>query len=171
MKGGEDEAVVARLPEELDVGGVGDSRHWDTIGVFGGGAERLWHLLLTYAPVGGHEGHPAQEEGGKRLDEGEARGTHLLQERHYVRTRIRAEAAGDSRVKSPVRKRNEQAKLWNLVIKPLPWKVSRRQVNQAIGHQFKSSMEEEHGHLLPPPNLLFCQIQVGNIIRSGLPNE
>lgn len=90
MKGGEDEAVVARLPEELDVGGVGDSRHWDTIGVFGGGAERLWHLLLTYAPVGGHEGQPAQEKGGKRLDEGEARGTHLLQERHYVRTKIRA---------------------------------------------------------------------------------
>lgn len=85
MKGGEDEAVVARLPEELDVGGVGDAGHRDAVGVFVGGAKGLWHLLLPHAPVGGHEGHPGQEEGGQRLDEGQARGTHLLQERHGVR--------------------------------------------------------------------------------------
>lgn len=84
MKGGEDEAVVARLPEELDVGGVGDSRHWDAVGVFGGGAEGLRNLLLSHTPVGGQEGHAAQEQGGQRLDEGDARGAHLLQERHHV---------------------------------------------------------------------------------------
>lgn len=85
MKGGKDEAVVARLPEELDVGGVGDSGHWDAVGVFGGGAEGLGHLLLTHAPVGGQEGNAAQEQGGQRLEEGDARGAHLLQERHGVR--------------------------------------------------------------------------------------
>lgn len=87
MKGGKNEAVVARLPEELDVGGVGDSGHWDAVGVFGGGAEGLGHLLLAHAPVGGHEGHGAQEQGGQRLDEGDARGPHPLQQRHGVRER------------------------------------------------------------------------------------
>lgn len=85
VKVGKDEAVVARLPEELDVGVVGDSGHWDAVGVFGGGAEGLRHLLLPHTPVGGHEGHAAQKQGGEGLDEGDARGTHLLQERHRVR--------------------------------------------------------------------------------------
>lgn len=105
MKGGEDKAVVARLPEELDVGGVGHSRHWDAVGVFVGGAERLWHLLLTDTPVGGHEGHTAKEQGGKRLDEGETRGTHLLQERHRVRTK-----RGLRFKRGKVSKRNKQGK-------------------------------------------------------------
>lgn len=82
MKGGEDEAVVPGLPEELDVGGVGHAGHGDAVAVFGGRTERFRHLLFTNAPIGGHEGHGAEEERRNGLDEGEARRTHLLQERH-----------------------------------------------------------------------------------------
>lgn len=83
MEGGEDEAVVSRLPEELDVGGVGDAGDGDAVAVLGGSTEGFGHLLLAHAPVRGHEGHPAQEQRHYCLDEGEARGTHLLQERHH----------------------------------------------------------------------------------------
>lgn len=82
MKGREDEAVVACLPVELDVGGVGDAGNGDAVAVLGGSAEGLGHLLSTHAPVRRHEGHAAQEQRQDCLDEGEARGTHLLQERH-----------------------------------------------------------------------------------------
>lgn len=83
MKGGEDEAVVSRLPEELDVGGVGDAGDGDAVAVLGGSTEGFGHLLFAHAPVRGHEGHPTQEQRHYGLDEGEARGTHLLQERHH----------------------------------------------------------------------------------------
>lgn len=82
VKLGEDEAVVPRLPGELDVGGVGHAGNGDAVAVFGGRTEGLRHLLSAHAPVRGHEGHAAQEERHKRLDKGEARGTHLLQEGH-----------------------------------------------------------------------------------------
>lgn len=81
---GEDEAVVPRLPGELDAGGVGHAGDGDAVAVLGGRTERLGHLLFAHAPVGGHEGHAAQEEGHERLQEGEARGAHLLQEGHRV---------------------------------------------------------------------------------------
>lgn len=84
MKLGEDEAVVPRLPGELDVGGVGHAGNGDAVAVLGGRAERLGHLLFAHAPVRGQEGHSAQEEGQERLHKGEARGTHLLQKRHHV---------------------------------------------------------------------------------------
>lgn len=87
MKGGEDESVVPRLPGELDAGGVGDTGNWDAVAVLGGRTQRLWHLLFAHAPVGGHEGNAAQEERHDRLDEGEAGGTHLLQECHHTRGR------------------------------------------------------------------------------------
>lgn len=89
VKPGEDEAVVPRLPGELDVGGVGDAGDGDAVAVLGGRTERLGHLLFAHAPVGGHKGHAAQEERHERLDEGEARGTHLLQEGHHVGARGR----------------------------------------------------------------------------------
>lgn len=82
MKGGEDEAIVPGLPEELDVGRVGDARNWDAVAVLGGGTEGLGHLLLAHAPVGGHEGGATQKQRHDRLDEGEARGAYSLQERH-----------------------------------------------------------------------------------------
>lgn len=82
VKGGEDEAVVARLPVELDVGGVGDAGNGDAVALLGGSAEGLGHLLATHAPVRRHEGRAAQEQRQDCLDEGQARGTHLLQERH-----------------------------------------------------------------------------------------
>lgn len=82
MKGGEDKAVVPRLPGELHVGGVGDAGNGDAVAVLGGRAKRLGHLLFPHAPVGGHEGQGTQEERHDRLDKGEARGAHLLQERH-----------------------------------------------------------------------------------------
>lgn len=93
MKGGEDEAIVPGLPEELDVGRVGDPRNGDAVAVFCGGAEGLGHLLLAHAPVGGHEGGATQEERHDRLDEGEARGAYPLQERHRAEVRS-ARAAG-----------------------------------------------------------------------------
>lgn len=73
MEGGEDEAVVPRLPGELDVGGVGHAGNGDAVGVLCGRAERLGQLLAPRAPVGGHEGHATHEERYNRLDEGEAR--------------------------------------------------------------------------------------------------
>lgn len=82
MKGGEDKAVVPRLPRELNAGGVGDAGHRDAVAVLGGRTKGLGHLLFTHAPVGGHDGPAAQQERHDRLDEGEARGTHQLQERH-----------------------------------------------------------------------------------------
>lgn len=82
MKGREDKAVIARLPGELDVGGVGQAGDGDAVAVFDGRTERFGHFLFAHAPVGRHEGNTAQEERDNRLDEGEARGTHLLQERH-----------------------------------------------------------------------------------------
>lgn len=113
VKGGKDEAVVARLPEELDVGGVGDPRHWDAVGVLGGGAEGLWHLLLTHTPVGGQEGHAAQEQRGQRLDEGDARGTHLLQERHRVQENRGLRGGwGFNGEKSPVNTRTKPSQDW-----------------------------------------------------------
>lgn len=84
VEGWEDKAVVARLPGELDAGGVGDAGNGDAVAVLGGRTEWLGHLLSAHAPVGGHEGHATQEERHHRLDEGEARGTHLLQERHHA---------------------------------------------------------------------------------------
>lgn len=51
MKGGEDEAVVPRLPEELDVGGVGDAGDGDAVAVLGGSTQRFGHLLFAHAPV------------------------------------------------------------------------------------------------------------------------
>ena len=89
MEGGEDEAVVPRLPEELDVGGVGHAGNGDAVAVLGGRTEGLGHFLFPHAPVGGHEGDAAQEEGHHRLDEGEARGAHLLHERHHAGTKRR----------------------------------------------------------------------------------
>ncbi len=82
MKGGKDKAVVPRLPGELDVGGVGDAGNRDAVALLDGRAKRLGHLLFAHAPVGGQEDHAAQEERHHRLDKGEARGAHLLQERH-----------------------------------------------------------------------------------------
>lgn len=79
---GEDKAVVPGLPEELHAGGVGHSGNGDAVAVLGGRAERLGHLLPAHAPVGGQEGHGPQEESDGSLDEGEARGAHLLQEVH-----------------------------------------------------------------------------------------
>lgn len=89
VEGGEDEAVVPRLPEELDVGGVGHAGNGDAVAVLGGRAEGLGHLLFPHTPVGGHEGNAAQEEGRHRLDEGEARGAHLLHQRHHAGTKAR----------------------------------------------------------------------------------
>lgn len=93
MKGGEDEAIVPGLPEELDVGRVGDARNWDAVAVLGGGTEGLGHLLPAHAPVGGHEGGATQEQRHDRLDEGEARGAYSLQERHHAGVKS-ARAAG-----------------------------------------------------------------------------
>lgn len=84
VEGREHKAVVPGLPEELDVGGVGDTRHGDAVAVLVGSAERLWDLLLPDAPVGGQEGGGAQEEGGHRLEKGEARGAYSLKERHWL---------------------------------------------------------------------------------------
>lgn len=78
MEGGEHKAVVAGLPEELDVGRVGDARHGDAVAVLFGSAQRLWDLLLSDAPVGGQEGGGAQEERRHRLDKGEAGGSYSL---------------------------------------------------------------------------------------------
>lgn len=142
VKGGKDEAVVARLPEELDVGGVGDSGHWDAVGVFGGGAEGLWHLLLTHTPVGGHEGHATQGQGGERLDEGDARGTHLLQERHRVREKPGLTGGRSSnREKSPVITRTKASQDWKRVTTPLPWKVSERPVKPGYEQQLSSDKQ------------------------------
>lgn len=82
MEDGEDEAVVPGLPGELDGGGVGHAGNGDAVNVLDGRAEGLGHLLPTRAPVGGHEGDAPREEGHNGLEEGEARGTHLLQESH-----------------------------------------------------------------------------------------
>lgn len=82
MKGGEDKAVIPRLPGEMDDGGVGDAGDRDAVAVLDGRTERLGHLLFSHAPVGRHEGNAAQEERHNCLDKGEARGTHLLQECH-----------------------------------------------------------------------------------------
>lgn len=71
VKGGEDEAVVPGLPEELDVRGVGHAGDGNTVGVLGGRAERLGHLLFALAPEGGHQGHRVQEERHDGLEEGE----------------------------------------------------------------------------------------------------
>lgn len=84
MKGGEDKAVISRLPGEMHAGGVGDAGDGDAVAVLGGRAERLGHLLFAHAPVGRHEGNTAQEERHNRLDEGETRGSDLLQERHHA---------------------------------------------------------------------------------------
>ncbi len=84
MEGGKDEAVVARLPGELDAGGVGDAGNGDAVAVLGGRTKWLGHLLFTHAPIGGHKGCSTQEEGHHCLDEGEARGTHPLQECHHA---------------------------------------------------------------------------------------
>lgn len=89
MKVWEDEAVVARLPEELDVGGVGHARHRDAPLELGGRAERLGHLLLARAPEGGGEGHGAQQEGHDCLEEGQGRGAHSLEEGHHGSRRRR----------------------------------------------------------------------------------
>lgn len=61
VKGREDKAVVPRLPEELDVGGVGDARNGDAVAVLGGSTKGFGHLLFTHAPVRGQEGHATQE--------------------------------------------------------------------------------------------------------------
>lgn len=153
VKGGEDETVVTRLPEELDVGGVGHSGHWDAVGVFGGGAERLRHLLLTYTPVGGHEGHPAKEQGGKRLDEGEARGTHLLQERHRVRTKHGLRFKRENSDKT-----NKQAKYRKWGMKPLPWRVSGRRGKRAAAAKGQLSSSKAR----TKSRTTFFLIQVGN---------
>lgn len=78
MEGREYKAVVPGLPEELDVGGVGDTGHGDAVAVLVGSAERLGDLLLANAPVGGQEGSGAQEERRQRLDKGEAWGSYPL---------------------------------------------------------------------------------------------
>lgn len=78
VEGGEHKAVVPGLPEELDVGRVGDARHGDAVAVLVGSAERLRNLLLADAPVGGQEGSGAQEERRHRLDKGEAGGSYSL---------------------------------------------------------------------------------------------
>lgn len=83
MEGGEYKAVVAGLPEELDVGGIGDTGHGDAVAVLLGSAKGLRDLLLSDAPVGGQEGSGAQEEGHHRLHKGEAGGSYSLQERHW----------------------------------------------------------------------------------------
>lgn len=67
MEGGEHKAVVPGLPEELDVGGIGDARHGDAVAVLLGSAKGLRDLLLSDTPVGGQEGGGAQEEGRHRL--------------------------------------------------------------------------------------------------------
>lgn len=85
VEGGEDEAVVPGLPEELDVGVVVQAWNGDAVGVLGGRAQRLGHLLLPRAPEGGHEGQGAQEERHDRLQEREGRRAHLLQESHRER--------------------------------------------------------------------------------------
>lgn len=85
VKVGEDKAVVAGLPEVLNPGGVGDAGNGDAIGLLGGRTQRFGHLLLTHAPVGGHEGRGAQEVRQKCLDKGEARGAHPLHECHRAR--------------------------------------------------------------------------------------
>lgn len=95
MKVREDEAVVARLPEELDVGGVGQARHRDAPRELGGRAERLGYLLLARAPEGGGEGHGAQQEGHDCLEEGQGRGAHPLEEGHPVRRRKRRVVEGN----------------------------------------------------------------------------
>lgn len=51
MKAGEDKAVVTRLPEELNVGGVGDTGDGDAVAVLDGSAKGLRHLLFTHAPI------------------------------------------------------------------------------------------------------------------------
>lgn len=61
VEGGEHKAVVPRLPEELDVGGVGDARNRDAVAVFCGSAKGFGHLLLAHAPVRGQEGHDTEE--------------------------------------------------------------------------------------------------------------
>lgn len=98
MKGGEDEAIVPGLPEELDVGRVGDARNWDAVAVLGGGTEGLGHLLLAHTPVGGHEGGATQEQRHDCLDEGEARGAYSLQERHCTGVKSAQAAGGMTRM-------------------------------------------------------------------------
>lgn len=98
MKGGEDEAIVPGLPEELDVGRVGDAWNWDAVAVLGGGTEGLGHLLLAHAPVGGHEGGATQEQRHDCLDEGEARGAYSLQERHCTGVKSAQAARGMTRM-------------------------------------------------------------------------
>lgn len=61
MEGREHKAVVPRLPEELDVGGVGDARNRDAVAVLGGSTKGFGHLLLTHAPVRGQEGRDTEE--------------------------------------------------------------------------------------------------------------
>lgn len=78
VEGREYKAVVPGLPEELDVGRIGDTRHGDAVAVLLGSAERLWDLLLSNAPVGRQEGGGAQEERCHRLDKGEAGGSYSL---------------------------------------------------------------------------------------------
>lgn len=84
MKCREDEAVVSGFPGEEDAGGVGDARDGDAVAVFGGRTQRFGHLLFTHAPVGGQEGEAAQQKGQGRLDEGQVRRAHLLQQRHHA---------------------------------------------------------------------------------------
>lgn len=96
MESREDEAVVSRLPEELDVGGVGHSGDGDAVGVLGGCAERLGHLLLSHTPEGGHEGYGVQEERHDRLEEGQGRGAHPLKEGHRARDGLEGEQGGRS---------------------------------------------------------------------------
>lgn len=95
MEGGEDEAVVACLPEELDVGGVGHAGHRDASLELGGRAEGLGHLLPARAPEGGREGQGAQQEGHHGLEEGEGRGSNSLKEGHHRRRRLVNGEKGD----------------------------------------------------------------------------
>lgn len=78
MEGREYKAVVPGLPEELDVGRVGDARHGDAVAMLVGSAERLWDLLLSDTPVGGQKGGGAQEERHHRLEKGQSGGSYSL---------------------------------------------------------------------------------------------
>ena len=96
VKGGEHEAVIPGLPEELDVGGVGQAWNGDAVAVLGWRTERLGHLPLTHAPEGRHEGHSAEEERHDCLEEGEGWGTHPLQECHHARLKWGLGLMGES---------------------------------------------------------------------------
>lgn len=63
MEGREDEAVVPRLPGELDGGEVmRDPGHRYAFGQFIGRAEGLGDLLTALTPVGRQEGHGPQDQ-------------------------------------------------------------------------------------------------------------